>query len=470
MSCGRTTVFAACLVGIASVASIARADATEVLNAAAASLPPSAPTHSRILSLKRCLELAALNYPKVQEARAKLDEKRAQLDQAYTSPYSDFTLTGGLGPAPSVHGTAVYTPDTDRALSDHMGLAWQLGVTGAIPLWTFGKITNLWDAADAQVKVGEHEIRKEQNEVKLNVRRAYYGVQLARDALALLRDAASRIDKYVGPLQKKVDDGDGDDIQLLRLKMYRAELDARESEAVRQEAIALSGLRYLAGDGPDVDVADEPLQQNSHRLGPLAHYLAAAQLYRPEVNMARAGVRAREAQMRLERAKFFPDLALGLSFAYSAAPLVEDQRNPFVRDGANYLSYGAALVFKYKLDFLPQSARLAQANAQLEEQRATERYALGGVGTEVEQAFREAEDAERRLDAYTRATSYAKQWLVQVQEGIDVGTFEDQDIVDPAKEYATKRFLQMNATFDYNIALAKLALATGWDVVTGDDE
>jgi outer membrane protein TolC len=193
-------------------------------------------------------------------------------------------------------------------------------------------------------------------------------------------------------------------------------------------------------------------------------------LYRPEVNMAHAGVLAREAQTRIERAKFFPDLALGLSFGYSAAPQVEDQKNPFVKDNANYLSYGAGLVFKYKLDFLPQSARLAQANAQLEEQRATERYALGGVGTEVETAFREAEDAARRLDAYARSTSYAKQWLVQIQEGIDVGTYDDQDVVDPAREYATKRFLQMNATFDYNVALAKLAQASGWDFVTGDEE
>jgi outer membrane protein TolC len=463
-------VLVACVIAALFVTRGARADSTDALNEAANSLPEAAPTRVRVLSLKRCLELAALNYPKVQEARARLDQKRAELDQAYTAPYSDFTMTGGLGPAPSVHGTAVYTPDTDKALSDHMGVAWQLGVSGAIPIWTFGKITNLWDAADAQVRVGEHEIKKEQNEVKLNVRRAYYGVQLARDAHTLLQDAANRIDKYLGRLEKKVQSGDGDDIELLKLKMYRAELEARESEATRQEAIALSGLRYLTGDGPDVDVRDEPLQQNSHRLGPLAHYLSAAQLYRPEVNMARAGVMAREAQLRMERAKFFPDLALGLSFNYSAAPLVEDQRNPFVKDNANYLSYGAALVFKYKLDFLPQSARLAQANAQLEEQRATERYALGGVGTEVEQAFREAEDAARRLNAYTRATGYAKQWLVQVQEGIDVGTFEDQDIVDPAKEYATKRFLQMNATFDYNVALAKLALATGWDVVAGDDE
>lgn len=447
-------------------------DATEALNAAANAVPRAEANvpRSRVTSLKRCLELAALNYPKVQESRARLAQKQAQLDQAYSAPYSDFTMTGGVGPAPTVRGTAVYSPDTDKALTNKMGIAWQLGVSGAIPLWTFGKITNLWAAADAQVRVGEYEIRKEQNDVKVNVRRAYYGVQLARDAQTLLREAGSRIDTYLGRLEKRVQEGEGDDIELLKLKMYRAEIEARQSEAMRQEAIALSGLRFLTGGAPDTDVSDTPLQQNSHRLGPLAHYLSAARLYRPEVNMARAGVLAREAQMRLERAKFFPDLALGLSFNYSAAPLVEDQKNPFVKDNANFLSYGAALVFKYRLDFLPQSARLAQANAQLEEQRATERYALGGVGTEVEQAFREAEDAGRRLDAYARATSYAKQWLVQIQEGIDVGTYEDQDIVDPAREYATKRFLQMNATFDYNVALAKLAQATGWDVVTGEEE
>ena len=469
----RGWIFAACLACVSSRAqSVLAQDSTEVLNAAANAMPKAEPAvpRSRVLSLKRCLELAALNYPKVQEARARLAQKHAQLDQAYTAPYSDFTMTGGLGPAPTVRGTSVYSPDTDKALTDRMGVAWQLNVSGAIPLWTFGKITNLWEAANAQVRVGEHEVKKEQNEVKVNVRRAYYGVQLARDALTLLNEAGGRIDTYLERLEKKVKDGDGDDIELLKLKMYRAELEARQSEATRQQAIALSGLRFLTGGGPDADVADTPLRQNSHRLGPLAHYLSAARLYRPEVNMARAGVMAREAQARIERAKFFPDLALGLNFAYSAAPLVEDQRNPFVKDSANYLSYGAALVFKYKLDFLPQSARLAQANAQLEEQRATERYALGGVGTEVEQAFREAEDAARRLDAYSRAASYAKQWLVQIQEGIDVGTYDDQDIVDPAKEYATKRFLQMNATFDYNVALAKLAQATGWDVVTGDEE
>ena len=50
-----------------------------------------------------------------------------------------------------------------------------------------------------------------------------------------------------------------------------------------------------------------------------------------------------------------------------------------------------------------------------------------------------------------------------VQQGIDVGTNDEEDIVDPAKEWALKRFAVMAATFDYNVAVGKLAQATGWE-------
>ncbi|MBK8998170.1 MAG: TolC family protein [Myxococcales bacterium] len=423
------------------------------------------PARAPVYTLRRCLELAEQNYPKVSEAKARLRNKEAQASQAYTAPYSEWTLSGGIGPAPTVRGTSVYSPNTDVALTSNMALAWQMGIDGVVPLWTFGKISNLWDAAEAQIKVGEHEVKKEKNDVKLSVRRAYYGVLLARDSLALVREAAKQIDKHLGRLEARVDAGEGDDIELLKLKMYRAELEARESEAQKQERIALAGLRFLTGVKGPFDVPDKPLTRVRHTLAPLGRYLDAARLFRPEVNMARAGVLARQAQVRLEQSRYFPDLGLGLSARYSRAPEVTNQTNPYVNDSANRFMYGAALALKWKLDFLPQSARVAQARAQLEEIRATERYALGGVGTEVEQSFAEATDAAKRVDAYTRAQGYARQWLIKVQQGIDVGTFDDEDIVSPAKEYALKRFSQMSAVYEYNIAIAKLSQATGWDAI-----
>lgn len=480
MRVGLAVLFVA---GAAVSAGFGEARATEVPASSASPASAASPATSAAVSrssaagvrprhaysLAECLSFAEKNYPKVQEATAQVERMRAQLWEARTAPYSQFSATAGVALAPTISGTSLYSPNTDQSITSSMALAWSVGVSGAVPLWTFGKIQSARDAASAQVKVGEQNVRKAKNEVKLSVRQAFYGVQLSRDALALVNEAINRVDQYAPRLEEKVRSGGGDDIQLLKMRIHRAELEAKRSEAAKQGTIALAGLRFLTGMGQDLDVPDEPLRRSKHSLGPLARYLTAARLFRPEINMARAGVLARRALLELERARYYPDLALGLWASRSYAPEVADQLNPFVRDDANYIRYGGALLLNWKLDLLPQAARVAQAEAQLEEIRATERFALGGVGVEVETAFADASDAAQRLSAYTDATRYAKQWLVKVQEGIDVGTFDDEDIVDPAKEYALKRFLQMNATLDYNVAMAKLALATGWSAVAPED-
>jgi outer membrane protein TolC len=416
-------------------------------------------------TLERCIQLTLRNYPRIHEARARLDYRRQQQVQSWSQPYSEFNVTGGVGLAPEVRGTVLYSPDTDAALTSHMGIGWNIGLEGIVPLYTFGKITNLWDASAAQVRVAEQDVEKEKNNIKQDVRRAYYGVQLARDALALMGEAESRIDKYLGSLEKKVKTGDGDEVALYKLKISRADLTARHSEARQKEAIALASLKFLTGVRGDLPLPELPLTPVRRALGPLATYLSAARLHRPEINMARAGLTARAAQVRMEQARYYPDIGLGLQARWAKAPGITDQQNPFVRDGINVVAYGAALVLKYKFDFLPTAARVAQAQAQLEELRATERYALGGVAVEVETAYREAEDAQRRLDAYNEAAQYAKKWLILVQQGIDVGTNDEEDIVDPAKEWALKRFAVMSATFDYNVAVGKLAQATGWEAI-----
>jgi outer membrane protein TolC len=471
-----TTVLGGVLISGVAAGQTATAPAATAAEAAPAeeSAPANVPfddarpltsTNTAGLTLERCIALTLRNYPRIHEARARLEYRRQQQVQSWSQPYSEFNVTGGLALAPEVRGTPIYSPDTDVALSSRMGLGWNIGLDGVVPLYTFGKITNLWDASAAQVKVAEQDVEKEKNNIKQDVRRAYYGVLLARDAISLMREAETRVDKYLVTLEKKIKTGDGDEVAFYKLKISRADLTARHSEATQKEAIALASLKFLTGVRGDLPLPEQPLTRVRQALQPLATYLNAARLHRPEINMARAGLTARQAQVAMEQSRFYPDLGLGLSARWAKAPGITDQTNPFVHEGINLVSYGAALVLRYKLDFLPTSARVAQAKAQLEELRATERYALGGVAVEVETAYREAEDAGRRLDAYSEAANYAKKWLILVQQGIDVGTNDEEDIVDPAKEWALKRFAVMSATFDYNVAVGKLALATGWEAL-----
>ena len=287
--------------------------------------PPLTSTHLAGYSLERCLALTLRNYPRIHEARARLGYRREQQVQSWSQPYSEFNITGGLGLAPEVRGTPIYSPDTDVALSSHMGVGWTIGIDGVVPLWTFGKITNLWDASAAQVKVAEQDVEREKNNIKLDVRRAYYGVQLARDAIALMREAEARIDGYLGTLEKKVKAGDGDEVALYKLRISRADLTARHSEARQKEAIALASLKFLTGVQGDLPLPELPLVRVRQALSPLATYLSAARLHRPEINMAKAGLLAREAQVRLEQARYYPDLGLGLSARWSKAPGITDQ-------------------------------------------------------------------------------------------------------------------------------------------------
>lgn len=430
--------------------------------------PPPRVASPRRLTLQRCLELAQQNYPKVSEARARLAIAEAQASESRIAPFSEFSSTAGIAAAPTVRGTSWFSEDTDVALKADMGLAWQFGVSGNVPLWTFGKIDNLQRAADAQIAVKRHEVRQSRDEVALNVRRAYYGVLFARDTETLLDEVQKHVSRSLTRLDEQVATGDADEVDLLKTKMYDAELRARRSELARQSGIAMSGLRFLVGATEPFDVVDEPLPQPRHRLADLSYYLTVARVHRPEVNMARAGVLARRAQLEVERSKYLPDIGAILNFSWSQAPEVTDQRNPFVRDPGNFLLFGAGIGMRWKLDFFAQSTRVDQAKARLDEVQATERFALGGIATEVEKAYLEAVDAENQLSAYTEAAGYARQWLIIVQQGIDIGAYEENELIGPAKEYAMKRFSEMNAAFEYNVALAKLAQVTGWTAVADD--
>lgn len=432
--------------------------------------PKSSPKPKRepqVYDLPQILALADKNHPNIAGARAELAMVRAQLDEAHWAPFSQFKMTGGVALAPEIRGNNVFSPNTDVSLTTSLGVAWKIGIEGVLPLWTFGKIGNLWDAADANVKVHEAGVEKERDVVRLEVRRAYFALQLARDAQIMLGDVKKQLDSAEARLTEKVEKEDADPIDLLRLQTFSSEIGVRQAEADKFVTVALSGLRFYTGVA-DLEIPDAPLAAPKHQLAVIDRYFDMSQQNRPELAQARWGLAAREAQTRLAESNFYPDVGLGLSVGLSAAPEITDQLNPFVADPANYFHYGAALVFQWNLDFLPRSAQLRQAEAQLAAMRATARYATGGVKTEIEIAYADAVDWKKRHDAYEKSAGYAKKWLIRVQSGIDIGTIEDKELIDPAKAYALARFNTLNATMELDVAIAKLARATGWDEIAPD--
>ncbi len=422
--------------------------------------PKPEPAKKHVYTLKDCLQLAELRAPQIKMSADRLAQAHAQLDEIKWIPWSQWSASGGVAMVPEIRGTSVYSPNGDISISSKLGTAWRVGVEGAIPLYTFGKIEHSQAAAKAFVEVALADVQKTKNLIHHDVRRAYFGLQLAHDGRYLLEYARGRLDDAV---KKAEADEDIDEPDLLRIKTYQMEVKARLGEIEKAEIMATAGLRFLTGiERPaPFDIPEEPISPAKKPLVDVLVYLNSARLHRPEIQQVKAGLIGRKEQMEFAKSRMYPDIALGVFAGYANSPVITDQTNAFVIDQANYLRYGFGIVFRWNLDLLPAAARVRYAEAQLMEMRDTEKYALGGVGVEVESAYGTAKDATTREKFYGEAEALAKRWVASVTASIAVGTKEDRDLIEPLRSYLTNRYNHLQAIMDLNVAVSSLSLATG---------
>jgi outer membrane protein TolC len=225
----------------------------------------------------------------------------------------------------------------------------------------------------------------------------------------------------------------------------------------------------MTGVQSGFDIPDRPLERPKRPLVAIAQYLEAARLFRPDVNMARAGLVLRKAQVAYNRARLFPDLGLGLGADYVTTPAAIQQNNAWANDPFNHFFYGFAFGLRWSLDLLPQAARLDQAQSQLEESRALERLALGTAMLEVEKAYADVVEAKGREEAWDKAEHLAKQWISTVEDNVDLGSSDERALLDPLRVYGNARVQHLYALMDYNVTLSNLALTSGWDTAAPDE-
>jgi outer membrane protein TolC len=420
-------------------------------------------------TLEESLALADRNFPNLWAARARLAFTHAQLEETRWTPWFQWSANSLFGVTPPLMGSVIFPQATLNSRNitglSELQPAFHFDIGGVVPLYTFGKITSSMEAAEAGVRVSEWDMEKARQSTRMDVRRAYYGLQLARDVTYIAKDATDRLDKAIQGVKDKLTKGaqSVNDTDRLSLETYKQEVVAQALQAPKGEAYALAALRFLTGVEVGYDLVDEPLKRPDRPLVAIAQYLEAARILRPDVNMARAGIVARKALVDYNRARLYPDIGLTLGASFTVTPSATQQNNLFASDPFNGFGYVGGLGMRWSLDLLPQAARTQQAEAQLEETRALERLALGNAGLEVEKAYADAVEAKSREEAWEKAEHLTKQWISIVQDHIDLGTWNENQLNWPLRGYLNARVQHLTALMDYNVAMSNLAMVSGWD-------
>lgn len=403
--------------------------------------------------------------PAMFAAQAGIDEAAAKLSQAQFVYIPQATVTASLTTIQGQRGTAF----NGYINEDEHGAFFKLGVRGGFPIYAFGQLEALRAAAENGVDVAEFTRDIVAAELQFLLREAWFGLLLANDLGAILDEGMSYLSKAKKRLlaMEESDDPTYDQVELLRLRVYEADVHAQRLVVAKGKTQALSGLTALLNLPAGTPIQVEPLQltpievtlQNSE------FYLNLAESRRPELRLANSAVAAAAAIANLRLWQFFPGIAVVGEYNFASSPVADDQRGSFNADPYHKNGGGAALAMQWKVALLKQWADRQEALAVLRGGMEKRDEFLRTSRGDVLVAVSEVERQQQRLASNTSSLKAARSWLVAKSDLYDTGFAAFDEVADALLQFYARKLAHVQTIHDLNMAISRLSRVVGTDIV-----
>jgi outer membrane protein TolC len=455
--------------------------ATIKFNAAAhvmlvAGLLAALPAQADTINLKQAVQMSLTADPRIKEREQVVEAARGLLQEAQgnagwrASAHAFVGLTlkveGGFyqnGAYNCATPNCALRTDGDKynGLSDWSHLDFAL----IRPLFTFGKIEHYGDAARGNVDLRRGELDQTRGDTVYDTKRAYFGYLTARDIRVFLEDVQGRLDQSIASVKRNLEEETGESKQseLYALQTAKGTLAKYVHQAGAIEKISLDGLKVLTGTGlkGELQVADERIEPVAFPPVELADLQARALQDRPEMQQLEAGLRARRALVAAKKADRMPDVYAGVIGQYNYASRREQLDNPYLNDPFNGGGLTPVIGVKWDSVLGVASARVNQAQAELEALNHKKAFAVAGIPYEVSEAYTNARanfDSQRDL---AQGAAAARRWMVATLADFSAGLESADKVADAMKNYVLVQTEYLRTVNDYNMNVAQLARLTG---------
>ncbi|HJP29368.1 MAG TPA: TolC family protein [Candidatus Latescibacteria bacterium] len=390
----------------------------------------------------------------VEGARSRVKEARA----AHLLPRLRLESFGGL--VPDAEGD-IFNPPGDTSGVRPLGPFVRAELQFIQPLYTFGQLSNLYDAASAGVDVERADLEARRQDVALEVKELYYGVLLAQD----LSDLAARLRGELEQWEPQVSP-DNADIPLgapYKLRLALIELANREREISDGLALARAALAWKVGldESAAYSLGDQWLAPVNADVPAVDALLETAIGHRPDWQKLGAGIAARSAQERAARSAFYPQVFLAGGLRYAAAPGRTDQHNPFVKDEYNLLNGAVVLGLRQSFEFGMLNADLDRARSLRLQLEARRQSALQGIRLEIESAHGEVHRTEQEREGALEARNLVREWVQIARDEFELDPSQVKELVSAFEALAGSEEAYYRAIFDFNMAVARLERIVG---------
>lgn len=444
--------------------------------AAAGLLLAALPGQADTVNLEQAVEMSLAADPRIKEREQVVEAARGMLQEVQGNAGWRVSANAFVGLAPEIEGgfyrngarSCTALPCTPRSDGDKLeGLSdWtHLDFALTKPLYTFGKIERYGEAARGNIDLKQGELKQTRTDTVYDTKRAYFGYLTARDIRVFLEDMQVRLNQAIGSVERNLKDETGESRQsdLYALQTAKGMLAKYVYQAGAIEKISLDGLKVLTGAGlkADLKVANNRIEPVVFPLLDLAEFQSRALQDRPEMQQLEAGLRARRALLAAKKADRMPDVYAGVVGQFNYASRRDRLDSPFVNDPFNGGGLTPVVGVKWDSVFGAASARINQAQAELEALNHKKAFAVEGIPYEVAEAYVNARanfDAQREL---ADGAAAARRWMVASLADFSAGIETADKLADAMKNYALTQTEYLRTINDYNMNVAQLARLTG---------
>lgn len=417
------------------------------LSAAPATPPPDVPDQ---LDLQTAIGFALENNFAIRQARERIREQEGVLTTIQATAIPNVGASGSYqygerdiatGVPPSNHG-------------------WNVSVTASQVLYAGGGVRSSIKSAQLLRDAAVLDLQAVINTALLQVRTAYYDVLLARDRVVVQEENLRLLEQQFKTTSDRFEAGTVSGFERLRAEVAVANARAPLITARNNLRLAIEALRQAMGytnrDGAAVNKVPEfvgTLDFTPQDFD-LSAAFQAAHANRPDLQRLERLAEAGELNIRTARSNYYPDLALvgGWQLRKGPTTAFSDSREGFMVGLQSTWSI---------FDGRATAGRVAQARSQANQTKLFLEESELAVDVEVRRAFSSWQEANELVEASRRVVEQAEEAVRLANARYSAGTGTQLDVLQAQVELTTARSNQVQAYYNYNVAVASLRYAMG---------
>jgi outer membrane protein TolC len=422
------------------------------------------------LTLEKAVALALERNPEILVALSELDELEGKITEVRSGAFPQVMVQGyGLRMRdPSILNSSSFDDvpkEFKDALIPRANNMFNMGINVKQPLYNAGKVRTALQLA--QESLGEKKFSRDAvlQQLTFKVFQAFNDLLLAQANLDVVRDTQKQRKDHLEQARTRFQNGVATEIDVLRSQVSVANLEPdliRSENRVRLAKAAINNLIVADLEAP-VRIAGS-LEYKPWLVGTLEEIQRRALDQRPEVQAAKKQLQQAKLMTSLAKAENKLSVDMEGQYGYSV-------RQPQKFFNNDFSSWNVTVNFKLPVfDSGKKNGLVRQASAQV--RTAEQRLAQleNNVRLEIKQAYDDMRSAAEAINAAKLNVNQADKVLSMMQANYQYGAATTLDVTDSQTALSLARNSQISATYEYEIAKARLRLASGGPILDEEEK